>query len=43
LLSAKASSGGDVPQAISLLEQTLAGSQRALGTDNLVTAPDMGP
>ena len=29
---------GDLRQAIGLLEQTLADSQRALGTDNLATA-----
>ena len=37
-LAAAYKSAGDVRQAISLLEQTLAGSQRALGTDDLVTA-----
>jgi hypothetical protein len=37
-LAAAYKAAGDVRQAISLLEQTLVGSQRALGTDHLVTA-----
>ena len=37
-LAAAYKAAGDVPQAISLLEQTLAGSQKALGSGNLVTA-----
>src|SRR5258708_38885834 len=37
-LAATYKAAGDLPQAISLLEQTLAGSQSALGADHLVTA-----
>lgn len=37
-LAAACKPAGDVRQAISLLEQTLADSERALGDDHLVTA-----
>jgi len=37
-LAATYKAAGDLRQAISVLEQTLAGSQRALGADHLVTA-----
>src|SRR6266566_2259163 len=37
-LAAAYKAAGELREAISLLEQTLADSQRALGTDNLVTA-----
>src|SRR5215472_16580751 len=37
-LAAAYQAAGDLREAISLLEQTLDGSQKALGADNLVTA-----
>ncbi len=37
-LAAAEKSAGDLRQAISLLEETLAGSQRELGSDHVATA-----